>query len=201
MNDHSRKYNHRSEARPKNRAWMRGLTFIELIVTVVILGIAATGILYTMTINTRSSADPMVQEQAILIAESYMEEILLKKFLDPSSGTSNVCPTPEASRAQYDNVCDYYNLNNSGARDQFGSVIAGLENYNVSVTVRPNPVNAPTFTASISTLTNSFPTEIRVLQVDVTVTNSQFPELSIPLTGYRTNYNCNVATDTGCKPL
>ena len=40
---------------------------------------------------------------------------------------------------------------------------------------------------------------IRVLQVDVTVTGPG--STSITLTGYRTNYECNVSGDSGCKPL
>jgi len=195
-------YNHSrlSKARLSNRRHMRGLTFIELIVTIVILGVAATGILYTMTINTQNSADPMVQEQAILIAEAYIEEVLQKYFLDPD--TAKVCPPPDSGgRNNYNNVCDYYNLNDTdGARNQFGVLIPGLEKYNVSVRITPNPSNMATI--NLNGITNDFVNNIiRILRVDVSVTHDEIPGVVVPLSTYRTSYACNIAADAGCEPF
>lgn len=207
MNNYFHKHNsHHSEAQSRSLTRIRGVTLIELIVTIVVLGVAATGILYTMAINTRSSADPMVQEQAILIAEAYMEEILLKKFLDPSNGTTSVCPPAEATRAQYDNVCDYNlpttgsvgaGLTDIGARNVINATpIPGLESYNVSVNVASDTGVA--IGPPASSITNTA-TSVRVLRVDVRVTHTSIPDVDVVLTAYRTSYRCPT-DNNACKP-
>jgi len=67
-----------------------GFTLIEVIVTIVVLSIAATAIMSVFTSTIRTSADPMIQQQALSIAEAYMEEIQLKPVSDPGgSGSRN----------------------------------------------------------------------------------------------------------------
>jgi MSHA pilin protein MshD len=184
----------------KRRGPARGVTLVELIVAIAIIGTGVAGILAVMDITTRRSADPMISQQAQLIAESYLEEILLKKFIDPDD--DKVCPTREGSRALYDNVCDYHGLNDSaGAVNQLGIPVDGLGSYNVSVTVLPN-ASATTAAVTLGTLSNDYGGGyIRVLQVIVVVTHDDFP-VSVTLTGYRTNYNCNATIGVGlCAPL
>ena len=172
----------------------RGVSLPELIVAIVIIGVSVAGILSVMNLTTQRSADPMIQQQAQLIAESYLEEILLKKFVDPTADA--VCPAAPGLRTNYDNVCDYNGLNdNTGARNQFGTLVTGLEAYNVTVTVTVNT------TVTLGSLTNTA-VLLRVMQVDVVVTHDSFPGVNATLTGYRTNYNCNATIATGqCRPL
>jgi MSHA pilin protein MshD len=128
-----------------------------------------------MNQTTRHSADPMIAEQAVAIAEAYLEEILLKSYYDPDTGAGGgICPAAEASRDLYDNICDYNGLNDSGAKDQDGNAITDLEKYNVAVTVDT--------TATLNALSGS----TDVVRIDVEVTNSNF--VDITMTGYRTNY-------------
>jgi MSHA pilin protein MshD len=179
----------------------RGVTLVELIVAIAVIGVGVAGILKVMDVTTRSSADPMLVQQAQLIAESYLEEILLKKFVDPDTDT--VCPAREASRADYDNVCDYSGLSdNAGAISQLGTAVPGLERYNVSVTVLPNSGStaAPVLLGSLS---NDYGSGyVRVLQVTVVVTHDDSSGVSVTLTGYRTHYNCNSTIAVGqCRPL
>ncbi len=61
---------------PHNTYFQNGATLIELIITIVVISSALVGILSIINITTRHSADPVVQQQAIAIAESYLEEIL-----------------------------------------------------------------------------------------------------------------------------
>lgn len=184
----------------KRASRARGVTLVELIVSIVIVGVAVAGILSVMNLTTRHSADPMIQQQAQLIAESYLEEILLKKFVDPTA--DSVCPAAPALRTNYDNVCDYNGLNDTGARNQFGTVVTGLESYNVAVTVTPSATN-PTGAVVLDALTNDYTNGyIRILRVDVVVTHGGFTGVSVPLTGYRTHYNCNATIAVGqCRPL
>ncbi len=173
------------------RGAQRGVSLLELILAIVVIGISLAAVLTVYSVAAQHSADPMVRQQAQLVAEAYLEEVLLKKFYDPD--TSTVCPAAEGARANYDNVCDYNGINQAPT-DQFGNAIATLAGYNVQVTVTTNN------TVNLNGLTNGpAADEIRVLRVDITVTG---PDNAIAtLSGYRTNYECNASGDAGCKAL
>lgn len=179
------------------RRWRRvvGVTLVELVMYIMVVSVGVAGILSVMTYTARHSADPMVQQQALLVAEAYMQEILLKPFLDPDGGTQT-CPAPEANRGAFDNVCDYNGLNDAGARDQLNNAISGLEQYNVAVAVSGGPGLSLGPAADLVANTAS----VRVLRVDVTVTHSQTP-IDLILTGYRTSYNCSTTGSPACRGL
>jgi MSHA pilin protein MshD len=153
-----------------------GVTLIELAISIAVISIAVTGTLAVILRATRASADPMLQRQASAIAEAYLEEILEKPYYDPTLGPGGgACPAPGGARASWDNVCDYQGLDDSGARDQFGTPIPGLSAYRVRVTV-------DSATASLGALSGA----ANVMRVDVRVTHPL--PLDITLSGYRTNY-------------
>src|SRR5262249_26444098 len=160
-------------ARPVRRT--AGVTLVELIIAIVVVGIALAAIMSVFIVTTQHSADPMGRVQAQILAEGYLDEILLKKFYDTT--TSRVCPGGAASHAAY--VCGYNCLSEPS--------IAG---YTASVAVTSSGV-------TLNGLNNT--SVIRVLQVNVTVTGPD--STSINLTGYRTNYECNASGDPGCVPL
>src|ERR1700694_2798878 len=111
-----------------------GVGLLDLILGIVIIGVALASAVALFTVTARGSVDPMVRQQAQLIAEAYLEEILLKKFYDPDTNT--VCTlTKEGSRSFYDNVCDYAGLSDVGqAKNQFGNAM-GPAGYSVGVAV------------------------------------------------------------------
>ncbi len=156
------------------RPEQRGATLIELVISMVIIGIAVVGVLKVMEVTTRHSADPMIQHQAVAIAEAYLEEILTKEFDDPEAETGT-CEEglPSAARGVYDDVNDYGCISGAnadvGARDQFGTPISGLGAYTVEVTVTATPLDT-----------------IASKRIEVRVTHSNL--VDITLTGYRTNY-------------
>jgi MSHA pilin protein MshD len=106
-----------------------GVTLVELILSMVIISIALTGILSVMNLTVSHSADPIVEHQAIAIAESYLEEISLQAFADPNGTNAG------ETRATYDNVADYDGLINNGVRNQLDVSVSSLSSYNVSVAV------------------------------------------------------------------
>lgn len=124
---------------------VRGATLVELVISIVIIGVGAVGVLSVIATQGRYSADPMIQQQAVAIAEAYLEEILPKSFAEP--GDAQVCAASgpeagEATRTSFDDVDDYHGLVNNGcsnpgggACDQFGGTIAGLESYRIDVVV------------------------------------------------------------------
>ena len=159
-------------ARPGHPA---GVTLVELIIAIVVIGVALSGTLLVMRQTIRASADPMVLHQAIAVAEAYLEEISLKPFYDPDLGAGGgTCPAAEATRNLYDNVCDYNALNDVGAEDQDASAIAGLERYTVDVTVD-----------TTSTL-NALAGATIVIRIDVQVTHPDMDNFM--LSAYRANY-------------
>lgn len=143
-----------------------GVTLVELIVAMVIITVALAGILSVMNFTTRHSADAVLQQQAVAIAEAYMEEINLKNYADPDTDG-------EANRPLFDDVDDYNGLSDTGAHDQDGNLIGGLSGYNVNVSV-----SSHSYGPSGATVTG--------LKIDVTVTDPAGE--SVTLTGYRTDY-------------
>jgi len=57
----------------KNQA---GFTLIETIITLVVLSIAAVGVLSVFTVGIRGSANPLVVEQAVQLAQERMDDII-----------------------------------------------------------------------------------------------------------------------------
>ena len=139
-----------------------GFTLLEIIVTLVVISIAATALMSVFSSTVRTSADPMIQQQAISIAEAYMEEILLKDF----------APGPGATRATFDDVQDYNGLTDNGARDHNNNLIAGLGAYTIAVAVTGATLNG---IAAIDSL-----------RIDITVSHTVIGDLL--LSGYRVAY-------------
>lgn len=147
-----------------------GVTFIELIITILVVGIAVTGILQVMTINVGSSADPMIRHQAVAIAEAYLEEILAREFVDPDGLAEG------GVRSLFDDINDYAGITNAAVQDQNGNPIAGLNGYTVTVSVSGEalgPAGAQIDAANASR---------------VTVTVNTPDKHSVAVSGYRTNY-------------
>jgi MSHA pilin protein MshD len=58
----------------------RGVTLLELIIFIVVVSTAVMGILTTLDLSNRSSTDPMIQKQALAVAEALLEEVQLQPF-------------------------------------------------------------------------------------------------------------------------
>lgn len=173
-----------------------GISLIELLVFIVVVGIAVAGLLTVYSTSTRASADPVVRKQVQAIAESLLEEVLAKPFTycdpdDPNTETATSaadCATPEASGPEagesryaatrpFDNVNDYDGFAMTGIADLAGDVVAGLDAYTATVSVVPVGVF------------NGIPAG-ETLLVTVTVTGPGNHSLS--LSGYRTRHAPNL---------
>ena len=67
-----------------------GVSMVELILFIVIIGIALAGILLVMNTVTGRSADTLVRKQALAIGESLLEEIQLQDVISTAGATSAV---------------------------------------------------------------------------------------------------------------
>ena len=150
----------------RSRLRARGVTLVELIVSIVVIGTALAGVLMVIVRNTSASAGPLIWHQAAIVGEAYMEEILTKNFT--ADGV-------EASRDLYDDVMDYNGLTDSPPRDQNGTAIAALAGYSVNVQVTTEALNDITLASG------------NAVRAQVTVTMPTGG--SVVVSGYRTNYN------------
>ena len=117
----------------------KGVTLIELIISMVVLSIIMVAMFEAMATISRNSADPMLRAQSLSIAQSYMEEIQSKSYLDPTTnswcGVSVPTDTSRSSRERFDDICDYQSLTDSVVRDLNNDPIAQLSDYQVNITV------------------------------------------------------------------
>ena len=143
-----------------------GFTLLEIITTVVVIALAATALMSVFSSTVATSADPVLEHQAVAIAEAYMEEIQLKDF----NQTGPLAPP----RAEYNDVWDYNGLIDVGARDQEGNAIAGLADYSVAVTVE------------FDSLHTIDAVDLDALRIDITVSHASIDP--VLLSGYRTDY-------------
>jgi MSHA pilin protein MshD len=167
----------------------RGLTLIELIMFIVIVGVALTGVLSVLNLTTRHSADPLLRKQALAIAEAILEEVELQPFTwcDPDDANAATaisyagCTTSEnnlvaeageargSSITPWDNVNDY-----NGLSTTTNIAGGGAAPYTATVTVAQDSLNGIPADAS--------------LLISVTVVAG--PE-TVVLQGYRTRYAPN----------
>ena len=74
----------------------RGMSLIELIIFMVIVGVAMAGIISSINYNVQHSADPVVKKQALAIAESMLEEVCCRISAIRRS-SPNSSPRPSAT--------------------------------------------------------------------------------------------------------
>lgn len=181
---------------------LRGVSLIEVIIFIVIVGVAIAGILSVLNVNAQHSWDPAMRKQMLAIAESLLEEVELMPFTycDPedanvltASSTAGcaIAGNAESTTATagesrfhastpYDNVGDYGGatgtLTLSSLTDVTGTAIPGLGGYSATINVAQATLG-------------SIVTAGEVLQINVTVTSPRGDSLA--LTGYRTRYAPN----------
>ena len=87
-------FTHKTSFPPSSRRTARGISLIEQIMFIVIVGAAVAGIIGVINVTTRGSVDPMIHKQALAIAEAMMEEVRLQPFTycdpdDPTAATAD----------------------------------------------------------------------------------------------------------------
>lgn len=100
----------------------RGMTLVELVMTIVIIGIAAAAMFAAMASITGRSADPMLRQQSLMIAGAYLEAL---------------------QSLPYEELLDSHDLVQKGGapEDLAGLPITGLGNYVVDSEVIGDTLN------------------------------------------------------------
>lgn len=190
----------------------RGLTMIELVMFMVIVGVAAAGIIGVLNIAGQKSADPARRKQAMMIAEALMEEVQLARFTfcDPADPKASTVATADECTTKmmvgvkaglvrpYGNVADYASELgkdqrsfavdgvdrdvNGRALGQLGVADSALSG--IASTVALNVLDAAN---SLNGLTSTA-AELRVLRITIKTVYGNGPNDRIELDGYRTRY-------------
>ena len=74
-----------------------GVSLVELIVFIVIVSIGVAGVVGALNMATRASTDPMIQKQALAIAEALLEEVQLQPFTYCDPDDSNAATATKAA--------------------------------------------------------------------------------------------------------
>ena len=150
--------------KPKHKQ-QRGFTLIEMVLAIVVLGVGLAGVLIAFSTVTRGSADPVVAQQMLAIAEEMMEEIQLKPYAVAANAAPAAC-----ARNTWNDVLDYNGYATSGQICTIdGTAIPSLAGYSVQVTV---------VAATLAGVGAA-------RRIDVTVTRGTS---SFTLTGWRTDF-------------
>ncbi|GHU07788.1 hypothetical protein FACS1894158_16490 [Betaproteobacteria bacterium] len=182
--------------------FQRGLTLIELIIFIVVIGVGLAGILAVYNTAVMHSGEPMARKQALAIAESLLLEIEQQPFTwcDPQDANAGVatngvvgdaggCATTSQSALgpspsdetrggtnPFDNVADYADYKETQVKDITGSSTPPhLAGYSVAVAITP---------AGGTGAFADLPLDA-VLRIEVTVSGHRE---TISLVGYRTRY-------------
>jgi MSHA pilin protein MshD len=153
----------------------RGFTLIELIVFIVVVSTGLVGILSVMNATVQFSAEPMARKQAMVLAESILEEVVQKDYADTDLLDLDPDLDPKAEhvkdtlRANMDDVDDYSGTNES----IFTDWPASLSSYKVNIGVVETQWSV-----------TSSP-KVPVKKITVTVTGGGH---TISLSGYRADY-------------
>jgi len=155
-------------ATPRSVSRSAGVSLVELVVFIVLVGVAMAGVFAAFNTITAASSDPEVRKQMVAIAESLMEEIELRP-LACSAGCS-------ASRP-FDSVSAYNGLSMIGITDITNVAVTGLGGYSASVTVTPTALGSGA---------NTIPNTASLL-ITIAVSHPS-SGASLTLEGYRTHY-------------
>jgi MSHA pilin protein MshD len=119
----------------------RGATLVEVVLFIVIIGIALSTVLGTLSLTVGRSSDPLVARQALAIAESLLQEVMSQPYTAADLDGSANAIGPEAGETRsstatpFDHVDDYHGYSMTGIVKPDGSAVAGLGAYNASVSV------------------------------------------------------------------
>lgn len=180
-----------------------GLTIVELIMFIVIVGVGIAGILAVLNVTVKSSADPMIRKHMLAIAEALLEEVQMLPFTycDPddanaataasTAGCASVVEDrgPEGGEVRvsttdpFDNVNDYWvsgGMSLPSAISDISGTFSAPSGYDAKIEIVAEVLN--------DIASTSAPATMEALRIAVTVTRAGE---SLTLEGYRTRHSPN----------
>ena len=137
---------------PVRQRQTRGYTLIELVVVIVVLSLALTGVTLTINRAVQQSPEALVQTRAMELAQTYLDEIFSKRYdeltgqggvprCDSTDNSAQACTNTLGSeegsnRLLFDDVDDYDGLNEQPPTSIVdGSNLLNYDSYAVQVSV------------------------------------------------------------------
>ncbi|MEX1057447.1 MAG: type II secretion system protein [Natronospirillum sp.] len=150
------------------RQQQSGVTLIELIIAIVVLGIASVGVFSALSTTTVQAVDPWLKAQSLALAQSFMDEVISKPFYpegsDPAFDEDASAPVDPCGEDEMPNLLADLALGNRDGlltaicmyndydaikqeegitKAEDGAPVDGLNGYNVIITVETGPFDAP----------------------------------------------------------
>ncbi len=170
-----------SSAPPKRlvSADARGFTLIEAALGSLIVGSLFVAALHTVAASRTTAASQAARGEAILLAQSLMEEVLAHPYTDPNQAPTFGRETGESgsNRAAFDDLDDFNGWTSSPPAAPDGTAVASARFRRSCEVKQVNPSN----------LSGSSSTDTGVRRVRVTVTHAD--RVLAELTAYRTPAN------------
>ena len=206
--------------RPRQQR-QRGLTMIELIIFILVMGVAVTAVLGALSSITARSADPLLRKQAMLRAESLLEEVSLAHFTfchpddanaETATSEAGCASLPEGVGPRAGDTRPYFNINDYVAAfgvgtsfnpaDPSGNTVTDVtgalmlpSGYSALVTITTVPAFGPAAMSigSVAAPVNSADADVLLISVDVAYgpTNASGTREHVTLDRYRTRYAPN----------
>jgi len=185
-----------------------GVTLVELIISMVIISIAAVALLQGLGLQSQRNVDPLIQSQAQRLAIQYLQEVSNKSFFDPSAdprldpsltseddlklviaGITDQNGRASSNRLAWDNIFEYNGYDDS-IIDIHGDPVAALAGYKVTIVVDVSPgvVLVPLLMENSISTWGSVPEQCppTIAAITVTVTDPRNQETI--LSAFRTSY-------------
>jgi MSHA pilin protein MshD len=185
-----------------------GVSLIELLVSIVVIGVAVAGVLGALSIAARTSADPMIQKQALAIAEAFLEEAQLMPFTfcdpdDPNAAAAQGAADctggpggandegrtplgPEAGEDRYSTITPFDNVSDYNGYDSNTDAPPGIKDINQA------PIaGLEGYLVSVSVAGQALATVAAGSALLITVTVTGPGGTTIRLDGYRARYAPN----------
>jgi MSHA pilin protein MshD len=116
-----------------DRTGQQGVSLVEVIMFILVVGIALAAVVNVFIVASRGSADPVLGRQSLAIAQALLDEVRGKAYANPPGGYAG--PYNAATRHLFDDVMDYQGYDQTGISDLTNVPLSGLEGYRVRVAV------------------------------------------------------------------
>ena len=183
----------------------RGVNLIELVTVIVILAISLVGVTAAISSAVSRSSDVILETRALALAQSYLDEILAKRF-DERSAPRGIPPCRtnctdeidfgpdggESAREDYDDVDDYHGLDEGFGqadplRDSEGNERLNYPDFRVRVNVRYLALGVGETEENLATALNDLTDEQDAKLITVTVSHASRP-LGWDFSVYKANF-------------
>ena len=123
----------------------RGVTLVELVISIIIISIAMVALLNAFSVSMLGSPDPLWRNKTLKLAQLYLDEILAKNYdhttpvggvpVEENPNCTNLGRDGSEDREDYNDVDDYAEINNEVPKSLIASLDSSYSEYRVGVEV------------------------------------------------------------------